>query len=63
TNAIIIYLASSLVQWQYLAQSLFGGVVRALPETAQPLAQVFGLLAVQWLVLYWLYRKKIFVRI
>ncbi|MGL4900704.1 MAG: transmembrane glucosamine N-acetyltransferase NagX [Shewanella sp.] len=63
TNAIIIYLASSLVQWQYLAQSLFGGVVRALPETAQPLAQVFGLLVVQWLVLYWLYRKKIFVRI
>ncbi|MGL5360411.1 MAG: transmembrane glucosamine N-acetyltransferase NagX [Shewanella sp.] len=63
TNAIIIYLASSLVQWQYLAQSLFGGVVRALPEHAQPLAQVLGLLAVQWLVLYWLYRKKIFVRI
>ncbi|PWF65398.1 DUF5009 domain-containing protein [Shewanella sp. BC20] len=63
TNAIIIYLASSLVDWKYIAQSVFGGVIGALPENAQPLAAVIGLLTVQWLVLYWMYRRNIFVRI
>ena len=63
TNAIIIYLASSLVDWKYIAQSVFGGLVLALPESAQTLAAVVSLLAVQWLVLYWMYRRNIFVRI
>ncbi|MCU8020389.1 MULTISPECIES: transmembrane glucosamine N-acetyltransferase NagX [unclassified Shewanella] len=63
TNAIIIYLASSLVDWKYVAQSVFGGLVMALPESAQALAAVISLLAVQWLVLYWMYRRNIFVRI
>jgi len=63
TNAIIIYLASSLVDWKYIAQSVFGGLVAALPESAQALAAVVSLLAVQWLVLYWMYRRNIFVRI
>ncbi|NMD52622.1 DUF5009 domain-containing protein [Shewanella sp. DNRA4] len=63
TNAIIIYLASSLVDWKYIALSVFGGVIAALPENAQPLGAVIGLLTVQWLVLYWMYRRNIFVRI
>lgn len=63
TNAIIIYLASSLVDWKYIAQSVFGGVITVLPEYAQPLGGVVSLLTVQWLVLYWMYRRKIFVRI
>ncbi|BFL82772.1 DUF5009 domain-containing protein [Shewanella baltica] len=63
TNAIIIYLASSLVDWKYIAQSVFGGLVLALPESAQALAAVISLLAVQWLVLYWMFRRNIFVRI
>ncbi|MBP7664159.1 MAG: DUF5009 domain-containing protein [Shewanella sp.] len=63
SNAIIIYLASSLVDWKYIAQSVFGGLMMALPESAQALAAVISLLAVQWLVLYWMYRRNIFVRI
>ncbi|WP_088210442.1 transmembrane glucosamine N-acetyltransferase NagX [Shewanella sp. Shew256] len=63
TNAIIIYLASSLVDWKYIAQSVFGGVIAVLPENAQHLGAVIGLLTVQWLVLYWMYRRNIFVRI
>ncbi|MFB2667953.1 transmembrane glucosamine N-acetyltransferase NagX [Shewanella xiamenensis] len=63
TNAIIIYLASSLVDWKYIALSVFGGVIAALPENAQPSGAVIGLLTVQWLMLYWMYRRNIFVRI
>ena len=60
TNAIIIYLASSLVDWKYIAQSVFGGLVAALPQSAQALAAVISLLAVQWLVcsLGWLLLRR-----
>ncbi|WP_228768425.1 transmembrane glucosamine N-acetyltransferase NagX [Shewanella sp. TC10] len=63
TNAIIIYLASSLMNWQYFAQSLFGGVVNAAPESWQSLLAVISLVAVQWLALLWLHQRKIFIRI
>lgn len=63
TNAIIIYLASSLVDWKYTSLSVFGGLVSTLPEHVQPLVSVVGLLIVQWLVLYWMYRRNIFIRI
>ncbi|MCL1068251.1 DUF5009 domain-containing protein [Shewanella olleyana] len=63
TNAIIIYLASSLMNWQYFAQSLFGGVVNAAPESWQSILAVISLIAVQWLALLWLHQRKIFIRI
>ncbi len=63
TNAIIIYLASSLMNWHYFAQSLFGGAVNAAPQSWQQLLAVISLLAVQWLALLWLYQRKIFIRI
>ena len=63
TNAIIIYLASSLMDWRYTAQSLFGGLVSAMPTDAQALVATLALLSVQWLLLLWMYRKGIFIRI
>ncbi|BAJ00996.1 transmembrane glucosamine N-acetyltransferase NagX [Shewanella violacea] len=62
-NAIIIYLASSLVNWKYTAQSLFGGVVNYFSVAAQPLIGVIALLLVQWLVLYWMYKRDIFIKV
>ncbi|MBE7215609.1 DUF5009 domain-containing protein [Shewanella benthica] len=62
-NAIIIYLASSLVNWKYTAQSLFGGVVTSFPVAAQPLIGVIALLFVQWLLLYWMYKRDIFIKV
>ncbi|CAM4015715.1 transmembrane glucosamine N-acetyltransferase NagX [Shewanella aquimarina] len=62
-NAIIIYLASSLVKWEYLATSLFGGVMRALPTDMQPLGSACALLLVQWLLLYWMYKRGIFIKV
>ncbi len=62
-NSIFIYLASSLVNWQYLATSLTGGIGRALPSPWQPLFAVSALLAVQCLVLHWLYRRKLFISV
>jgi len=52
-----------LVNWGYVSQSVFGGVIRSTPEIWQPLMSVIALLAVQMLVLHWMYRRKIFVSV
>ncbi|MCE9678028.1 DUF5009 domain-containing protein [Shewanella sp. AS1] len=62
-NSIIIYLSTSLVNWDYVSRSLFGGLIQALPESMQMLSGSLGLLAVQWLLLYWMYKRSIFIRV
>ncbi|AUJ69722.1 transmembrane glucosamine N-acetyltransferase NagX [Pseudoalteromonas sp. NC201] len=62
-NSIIIYLASSLVSWTFISKSVFGGVIAAVPTAWQPLIAVFALLAVQLLVLHWMYKRRIFVSV
>jgi len=62
-NAIVVYLASSLVDWEHTASSLFGGLIRVTPEQWQNLLGVLALLLVQWIPLAWLYRRKIHIRV
>ncbi len=62
-NAIVVYLASSIVDWQYIANSLFGGVVAGSPSQWQGVISVFCLVLVQWLFLYFLYKRNIFIKI
>nr|WP_244935426.1 DUF5009 domain-containing protein [Parashewanella spongiae] len=61
-NAIIVYLASSLINWKYTSNSLFGQLITNTAPYAQPLMATVTLLLVQWLVLWWLYQRKIFIR-
>jgi predicted acyltransferase len=63
TNAIIVYLGSSLIDWHYINRSLFAGVIEALPVSSQPLFTVIGFISVQWLVLWYMHRRHIFIRI
>ncbi|WP_448565583.1 transmembrane glucosamine N-acetyltransferase NagX [Thalassotalea ganghwensis] len=62
-NSIVAYLATSLFDWQYLTQSLLGGIFEALPSGASQLVYYSGLIVIQWLVLYWLYCRKIFIKV
>lgn len=62
-NSIIIYLASSLVNWEYISLSVFGGFIAAVSSNWQPLLAVVALLLVQMLVLHWMYKRKIFVSV
>lgn len=62
-NSIVIYLASSLVNWEFISNSVFGGVIAAVPAPWQPLFAVFALLGVQLLVLHWLYKRKILISV
>jgi predicted acyltransferase len=63
TNSIIIYLASSVIDWKYSSQSLFGGLVLQLPSNWQPLFVMIATIFLQWLLLYWLYTRKIFIKV
>jgi predicted acyltransferase len=62
-NAILIYLSTSFVKWSYTADGLFGGFVRMAPQDSQALLRVISILLVQWGVLAWMYRKRLFVRV
>ncbi|ESP90957.1 MULTISPECIES: transmembrane glucosamine N-acetyltransferase NagX [Pseudoalteromonas] len=62
-NSIIIYLASSLVNWEFVSKSVFGGFINAVGPDWQPLFAVIALLLVQLLVLHWMYKRKIFVSV
>ena len=63
TNSIITYLGTSLINWQYTASSLLGGVISATPDNLRPLLEVIVLVLVQWIILLWLYRRKIFIKV
>jgi len=63
TNSIIVYLGSSLIDWKYISHSVAGGVIQALPNGWNELLLITVMVLLQWLVLHWLYRRKIFVKV
>lgn len=63
TNSIIVYLGSSLINWSYISKSLFGGFINVAPAGWAELMLFGGMVLLQWLVLYWLYCRKIFIKI
>ncbi|MCG8476888.1 MAG: DUF5009 domain-containing protein [Cytophagales bacterium] len=62
-NSILIYMSGRFISWKYSANALFGWLVELAEKPYQPVVYVFGLLAVQWLVLYFLYKKKTFLKV
>lgn len=63
TNSIVAYLATSFVNWQFIANSLFGGVILAVPAALAPTIKVVTFVMIQWLILHWLYQRKIFIKV
>jgi predicted acyltransferase len=63
-NAITIYLGFSFfIDFHYTSNRIFGGVIRLAGEQYGSLVSVAAVLAVEWAFLYFLYRKKIFLRV
>ncbi len=61
-NSITIYLGKRLIDFAYSSDFLFGGLAgRA--GAFQPVVLVIGVLVVEWVFLYFLYKKKIFLRV
>nr|WP_241242333.1 DUF5009 domain-containing protein [Thalassotalea sp. G2M2-11] len=63
TNSIVAYLGTSLINWRYTSSSLFGGIIDALPAAWHDMILFSGMLLLQWLVLYWLSCRRIFIKV
>ena len=61
-NAITIYMLSRIVPFDEMARFFFGGAAR-LSGDLRPVILAAGSLALEWLLLLYLYRRRIFLRV
>jgi predicted acyltransferase len=62
-NSITIYMAGRIIDFQYTTNFLFGGFIHLAPEKYAPLLLYAAVVIIKWWFLYFLYRKKIFLRL
>lgn len=60
-NAIFIYLFTSLIHLDPIVDVFTAGIGRIWPNSAL-LFQQIAVLAVEWLILFWMYKRKIFIK-
>lgn len=64
SNSILIYIASEgLVDFKYTANFVFGGVIKFFPLIWQPVFATLSVTVVQLLLLYFLYKRKLFLKV
>ena len=61
-NSIAIYMAVGIIHFQATSNFIFGGIA-SLFGNYQPIILILGLLIVEWFFLYFLYKKKIFIKV
>lgn len=62
-NSLVIYLLVRFVDFNYSSKLLFSGWYMHVAEQFQPACNALGSLLLVWLILYVMYRNKIFVRV
>ena len=62
-NSILIYMLGVFIDLSFTTDQLFGGLLSPLDQAAQRVLWWVGLVAVEWALLYFLYRKRTFLRI
>jgi len=62
-NSLTIYMVHRLVDFRYTSRLLFEGLYAPLDTKWHGVCESFGALALVWFLLYFLYRKKIFLRV
>lgn len=62
-NSLFIYLAVALVNFNYTSERLFKGFYMHAPEKWHSFFVALGSLVVVWLIMHFLYKKKIYIRI
>jgi predicted acyltransferase len=61
-NSITIYLLNRMVNFEEISGLLFGGIA-GLTGSLTQVTLIFGLLALEWILLYFLYQRKIFLKV
>jgi len=62
-NSILIYMSGSFIDWSYTTSALFQWLGQIVGEPYNAVVLVFCYITVQWAFLYFLYRKKVFLRV
>jgi len=62
-NSIAIYLLQRVVNFDYTVNFFLGGVISKLPEAPGKVLFWCGYILLGWLILYLMYRKKIFLKV
>ena len=62
-NSITIYLAHTIIDFDYAAKFLFGGVYSFLQPDWRAFAMAVGFFTMAWLFLYFLYKNKLFLKV
>ncbi|GAB3793571.1 DUF5009 domain-containing protein [Spirosoma humi] len=62
-NSILIYLAKRVIDFEYTTDFLFAGLLSFFSAPVQAVGSVVAFLAVKWAFLYFLYKKKTFLRV
>lgn len=62
-NSLTIYLGYRFIDFSETSHLLFGGIYSIAPEPWHEVFQAFGAMMLVWLLLYFLYREKIFIKI
>ena len=60
-NAIFIYMFRSLIHLGSIVGVFTQGIARLLPGSGV-LAEEVAVLVVEWLILFWMYKRKIFIK-
>ncbi len=62
-NAILIYISWTMVNWDYISTHVFAGILDWMPRLWKPFVISLGTIVLEWLILAWFYRKRIFIHI
>lgn len=62
-NPITIYLAQRIINFDRASKFFFGGIIELFPETWAPFLNGMAITAIGWVFLYFLYKKKIFLKV
>lgn len=62
-NSILIYLSGHFIDWEYMTKGFFTWLGQLFGDPWNAFVMVLAYLAVKWVFLYILYRKKIFLRV
>jgi hypothetical protein len=62
-NSILIYMSSRVINWNYATNGFFQWVGQLVGSPYGPFVMVICFMAVKWAFLYFLYKKKVFLRV
>jgi predicted acyltransferase len=62
-NSILIYISGRFINWEYATNGFFKWLVQLSPVLIAPVVFAICYMAVKWAFMYFLYRKKVFLRV